>query len=599
MRLLASIFALVLSASVATAASGPNATYGTIKADNVNTAGAVTAGTLAGVDAGIKTTTTRGVAVLLPQLIDALQAPVTHRPPSRADTATGSYTVGQHWLNTNGPSNALYKLTSVAAGTVWRPVPSAGLPLDAVPNALWACGTFKLRSGYTGNALYVSRTDTNALSEIGFRADGALDASALDAFLAGNPSHVATCHDQSGNAYDAPQATDSARPTLNSTNTIGSVRSIVFDNTINGSVTIKALPISSSVTGNGTALSVVALMRFGSSLRNSAVIQFTPTTGNKIAFGSYQGTGGFGGVSNMGLLFNNGGGIQYSGFRVPTTPTIAGFSAGSSGGTTVISDDQSVSLLGSPSQPFAGGYVGFADAYSTTGYMEVAAILVYGRTLTATELATVQESLLRASGVTPQVRGRWIADGDSITEGYMASFLQGYPYKAQKLIGRPVKVFNTAYAGDTIANRNNLYATNVAPLYDSAAPFNILSIWAGTNDNDGSDPTCATTYGNLTSYIAKAHATGFKVVTATMLPKNGWSAAQTTQQAACNVKIRANAAGADAIVDAQAQMSMGNPANLNATYTVDGVHPNDLGYDEAAAIWAGAVNGLLGQVGLY
>ena len=125
-------------------------------------------------------------------------------------------------------------------------------------------------------------------------------------------------------------------------------------------------------------------------------------------------------------------------------------------------------------------------------------------------------------------------------------------------------------------------------------------IFAGTNDlslSSGSDPTGASIYANIASYVAAAHVTGFKVVVGTMLPRNAWApgSAQDIERLAFNTLVRANAAGADAIADYAADPTMGAQANTSNTayYITPGIHPTSLGYGFLAQIEAGAVNSLL------
>ena len=74
--------------------------------------------------------------------------------------------------------------------------------LDDYPGAYAAYSVRKLRSGYTGNALQVIKTDNSTTQDIGFDANGNLDTAAITSFLAGGTGYISVWYDQSGNGYD-------------------------------------------------------------------------------------------------------------------------------------------------------------------------------------------------------------------------------------------------------------------------------------------------------------------------------------------------------------------------------------------------------------
>lgn len=105
-----------------------------------------------------------------------------------------------------------------------------------------------------------------------------------------------------------------------------------------------------------------------------------------------------------------------------------------------------------------------------------------------------------------------MADGDSLTQSGGDSPWTGF-------ISLPgYAINNRALDGSTIANRLAQYPTNIAP-YWRGNPHDTVAIWAGSNDI-ATGATPAQVYANLTAYIAAAHATGFKVITATMISRS-------------------------------------------------------------------------------
>lgn len=128
---------------------------------------------------------------------------------------------------------------------------------------------------------------------------------------------------------------------------------------------------------------------------------------------------------------------------------------------------------------------------------------------------------------------------------------------------------NRALDGSTIVNRLAQYPTNIAPYY-RGNPHDTVSIWAGSNDI-ATGATPATVYGNITSYVHAAHATGFKILVATMASRVGFD----TPKNALNTLILANTAGADGIVDFTGTPLGCDGCYANGTYfTGDQIHPS-------------------------
>lgn len=116
------------------------------------------------------------------------------------------------------------------------------------------------------------------------------------------------------------------------------------------------------------------------------------------------------------------------------------------------------------------------------------------------------------------------------------------------------------------------YSANIAPLFD-AAKKNFLILEGATNDIAiGTAP--ATVYSSITSYVSQAHATGYKIAVWTMLSRSGFD----TQKNTLNALIKANAAGADAIVDFSGTLLGCDGCFSNGTYfNPDGLHPTTFG----------------------
>lgn len=166
-----------------------------------------------------------------------------------------------------------------------------------------------------------------------------------------------------------------------------------------------------------------------------------------------------------------------------------------------------------------------------------------------------------------------ITDGDSITFGIGVTT----PW--------PSLITSTGYT----LNNIGVSGANCSAARTAYQPFlvpghrNVLYIWCGTNNiAGGQSPT--TTYTALSGYIsgartyAAAHSiTNLVIITATMLSRDN-PAGLDTNRAAYNTLIRANAAGADSIVDFDpTQLGCNGCATTSGNFNSDMIHPNNTG----------------------
>lgn len=109
--------------------------------------------------------------------------------------------------------NASLLATGTTTADLTVNAPSASLLLDLYPNAAAAYSLRKLRTAYTGSAIRVRRSSDNTEQDIGFAADQ-LDTVSLLSFCGVGNGFVTTWYDQSGNANNAFQTTQSAQPQI-------------------------------------------------------------------------------------------------------------------------------------------------------------------------------------------------------------------------------------------------------------------------------------------------------------------------------------------------------------------------------------------------
>jgi hypothetical protein len=96
---------------------------------------------------------------------------------------------------------------------------AAPLLLDDYPGASAAYSLRKLKSGYTGSAVRVRRSNDNTEQDIGFSA-GIIDETALTNFVGANSGFITTWYDQTGNGKDAVQTTASQQPRIVNSGTV-------------------------------------------------------------------------------------------------------------------------------------------------------------------------------------------------------------------------------------------------------------------------------------------------------------------------------------------------------------------------------------------
>ena len=149
------------------------------------------------------------------------------------------------------PGANFQMLIARAAAATYTP------PLDSVGSASGAWGTRKLRTAYAGNCLKIRRSSDNTTQDIGFAADGSVDASAISSFVGANNGFIDTFYDQSGNSRNLTQSTQANQPQLVSSGslitTVGGRASPLFDAT-NDSMT-SGIAISNFITASAyTAL---------------------------------------------------------------------------------------------------------------------------------------------------------------------------------------------------------------------------------------------------------------------------------------------------------------------------------------------------------
>ena len=201
----------------------------------------------------------------------------------------------------------------------------------------------------------------------------------------------------------------------------------------------------------------------------------------------------------------------------------------------------------------------------------------------ATQARSILATLRSWLGLTPvddpSDAGTLVFDGDSIACGTGAPPGRTLADQVVRRLRFRGRVHVVAIGGSLVLQREQLFDTVVAPLYQSGLGTNIILFHAGDNDIAmGADAEA--TYRRLTSYVARAHDQGWVVVVSTEMQRFDFSPEQQRELLAYNAVMLENGANADGIVDFGNDPIMGGPENRGdpRLYTADRVHPTKGGY---------------------
>jgi lysophospholipase L1-like esterase len=184
-------------------------------------------------------------------------------------------------------------------------------------------------------------------------------------------------------------------------------------------------------------------------------------------------------------------------------------------------------------------------------------------------------------------------DGDSISAGLGASQGHGLDLQTASAIGGAVELHNVSDGGRPVWQCLRLYPDLVEPKFDPTRTYNIIAFHAGDNDvAQGRD--AQQTYAAFTAYVTAAHQQGWKVIVTTELRRFKFSASEQRELEGYNALLISNKAGADAVIDLNADPRLGENAHRTdpSLFTSDGIHPSDGGYSIIAQMLSQAVKRL-------
>jgi lysophospholipase L1-like esterase len=522
--------------------------------------------------------------------------------PRPSDDASLGFATTSLW-NHNGRIFTPYRVT--AGKAAWLERRTGPCPGDECPNAAGLYGTIKLRSAYAGAAIQVVRASDSATLDVGFVGND-LDVATLDAWSVGTTYTVAKVYDQTGNANHLTQATQANQPRMSSTQTLdnrGAIRTIqhagpLFDS----GVSPCTLNIPSTVSCDNKNMGVFFVGALPGCVQQTPVLEMNPASGTNYLQWTF-------GSSAWNWFLNTGGQTKASGLKVAANALVHGFNV-NAGALTMWTGNKPASLSSvANSTTYNGGQIG---AYSAGAAVTVAnasdfewcAFAIYARAVTTAEVQNLQASLTSRCRLVPQNTDVLVYRGDSIHFGLRATKLQTPIRRARDLLGFPAQYYNASRSGANVADLQGLFATEVAPLFNTGARNNVILLAAATNDivnNSFTDANvmAATIFENImkTAEQAKAVSSAVKVLGSTVIDRGAFTDLQRSCAVALNTLIRANAGRVkfDAIADYAADVDVGlDPAGgpdffPNAAVNADGTHPNDTGYSIMATIAQAAV----------
>lgn len=183
-----------------------------------------------------------------------------------------------------------------------------------------------------------------------------------------------------------------------------------------------------------------------------------------------------------------------------------------------------------------------------------------------------------------------VIDGDSLSTA-TDSIDNGYAEQMIASLGAEWYDENYGVAGQHLSDCVADFASQIAPTYDYKKHFNILCIWAGTNDIQSGD-SAATVYAAMQTYCAAARAAGFKVFCASMMTRSDVTVGNGREavRLAYNALMTAGASGfSDGYVDIDTNPHLTN--NADGTYFhADGIHLIAAGYAQVAAMFKTVIN---------
>lgn len=425
-----------------------------------------------------------------------------------------------------------------------------------------------------------------------------------DDLTGANADPVASWADQSGNAYDAAQATGTKQPTKRT--------SVLNGHTVCRFDGGDCLQTGEIAYGSATALTVYcvgscvsgtdrAFFESGAATgsNNGTYILYRPTS-NKVSFyvrhtvdaerqsvATVAATNDFGlmcGIWNQGMLNHH-----------EVSTYVDGDAAGA------------LNPTGNTGSPLTDAILNIGARNNAASLFlngDIAEIIIYTGAHTAIQRKRVEDYLAAKYALTVRsITANIVFEGDSLTEADRGTspFVNSYPQQLAALLTDGIHFWNTGVSGQTLAQMDTDKATQIAPFYASGIAKNIVVLWGGTNDmaQGVGNQTAATALSRLYALGDYYLSAGWQVVLLDCLPRSdaaagaGFAAKRTT----FNADFATNAAAHCTVPVRVSQISgIGADGDSDVTTNYDGdkVHLNATGHGLIAA----AVETALGTLGV-
>lgn len=502
-----------------------------------------------------------------------------------------------------------------------------------------AVGLERIVPGYNGAAIRIQRPSDGQQQDIGFASgSNALDMAAVSSFLGTSQGWIMKLYSQDGSGHDvtAPASTDntptiavSARTSMTVSGTVYlAARNIELPYGPNGEGNFRYFILPSSVTIDRSQASVFLAYRpdySGGPFMSLYEIGNLPAQNTPnapaVAYGmdlmscssGFQGltttytttyttaTNSTAGASTSSQVFAN------NNVVARCQPTVVGLVTTPGSAPTLYLDGVAHPSGGSvpTSVICSGGYLMAGNSTSSYygqalyGLYNFLGFAVYSGPVSASTAASISNAMLPRTTPSYNI----VADGDSITQGTGSLYGWDTMRYLETLLNAPADFSNIAIYGTTspTAVGHLTYPTaatsTVGLIYNPSYTKNIYYLAIGTNDIHGGFLNGTDTWNTQVKVaLQDAKAMGFKTVVATILHE--YNETTTASAEVNNFNALARAAVGQPYLDGLADYDADSrlqPPNYYPTYTNDGTHPNDLGYQVMSTIAAPVFNKIIGM----
>ena len=469
-------------------------------------------------------------------------------------------------------------------GGPWGPAPAAMLPTlttaGASYHAVYALS--RLMPDYAGPLAYVVGAN-DAPGDIGA---GKTDLTAAD--LPRAVTQVWGVYDQSGGARHLQQPVLARQPRLRAEATIGRRLALAFPGLAYTNTAISLSGAQAVATTNRTEFFVV-----------------DPTTSSQNAVWSEHANAST--VIRDAFIAYPGGAFQAaqtdSMRHVHAGPQVIAIVERGAGDASLYLDGVAYPLaggndLGVSTQVMLGASV-FGQQYNAN--LRLGAYVAVAGALSAGDVSAVTAALRARFGLAAGYLLNIVHIGDSIVQDTAATDTIGLRAQIDPLLTRRARWWNLGIGGKTLAacyaDRGTHEAVLLAP-----GKINLALIDAGINDLGFGSGGAALYADTAMPYVAALKAMGYTVGLVTLLPQASTNYPRSAdaievERLLYNAAARANAAGADLVIDRAAEAQMGSypascldPALYSATVGGAALHPTTVGYGHLAPVYAAAID---------